>query len=134
MWSLTKMHPDYPGANHLQREPGSRVQSLLGTRCFSLTSNPTAIAPISYSYAPIRTSLIQPARHLAAGGVRFEFRLFDLAVVHDERAARMEAASAGRVERAGHVPLQDDALTFEIRVGHRHCGHQRLVSRRVGAA
>src|SRR5262245_5761757 len=43
-----------------------------------------------------------------------------------DRAAGVEAATRGRVDRAGHVALQDDALAPHRRIGNRHRREQRL--------
>src|SRR5947207_4362533 len=50
------------------------------------------------------------------------------------RAARPEAASVGRVERAGHIALEDDALAARSGPRHRYRGEQGLRVRvpRVG--
>ena len=42
------------------------------------------------------------------------------------RAARVEVAAAGRVDRAGHVAFEHDALARHRRVGDRHRRQQRL--------
>ena len=40
----------------------------------------------------------------------------------------MKAAAAGRIDGAGHIARQDDALTsaLQLRIGNRHGGKQRL--------
>lgn len=56
----------------------------------------------------------------------FQLRLFLRADRLGDRAARVEAASAGRVERAGDVAFKDDAIPFASRFGDRDGRHQRL--------
>ena len=46
---------------------------------------------------------------LVTGAGFAEFGLLLRAFLHGDRAARMEAAALGRVERAGHIALQDGA-------------------------
>ena len=69
--------------------------------------------------------------HPPAGGGMFrgdflEGRLLDLAVIHGHRAARMETAAGGRVQGAGYVTLEDDALAANLRIGDRDGGHESL--------
>ena len=59
-------------------------------------------------------------RHLA------HLRLLDRAAVEGVGAAGVEAAARGRVDRARHVALEDDALLRGVGVGHRHRRQQRL--------
>ena len=44
-------------------------------------------------------------------------RVNGLAMLHDVRAARVEPAAGGRVERGGHVTGQQDAFVFHRGVG-----------------
>ena len=47
----------------------------------------------------------------------FELRLFNGAVVHRDRAAGVETASARWIERAGDIACKDDPLTFLLYLG-----------------
>src|SRR5256886_11738337 len=58
--------------------------------------------------------------------VRDELRVFLDETPLRIRAARPEAASGGRVERAGHIALEDDALAARSGPRHRYRGEQRL--------
>src|SRR6476620_798734 len=75
---------------------------------------------------------VDVARVVAGGDVAVpvvrERRLDLLADVRRVPAARMEAASRGRVDRARDVAHEDDALPLlaQVRVGDRHRGKQRL--------
>ena len=53
------------------------------------------------------------------------------AAVERERAARVEAAAAGRIDRARHVAVQNDRAAARRRVRHRHRRQQRA---RIGMA
>ncbi len=67
-------------------------------------------------------------------------RLLDPAAVEDERAARMETAAGGRIDRARHVAdAAHDASPLRRRVRHRNGGEQRarigmVRARRTGRA
>ena len=51
--------------------------------------------------------------------VEFEHRLLGDAALFRERAARMEAASRGRIDRARHIALEHDPLAFALGSGTR---------------
>jgi hypothetical protein len=60
-------------------------------------------------------------RHdLAEGG------FFDLALVYNNGATGMEAASCGRVDGAGNIPGQNYPFPFQAGVGDGNGGHQRF--------
>jgi len=63
-----------------------------------------------------------PAAHVSPLGPRFA------ADALGDRAAGVETAPAGRVDRAGHVALQNDPLPlfFDDRIRHRHRRKERL--------
>ena len=58
--------------------------------------------------------------------VYLQGRFFLRADIDRYRAARVKPAALGRVERAGHITLQDDALPFNRRIGDRDSRHKRL--------
>ena len=55
---------------------------------------------------------------------RAQYRLLYPAAVEDIGAARVEAAAAGRIDRAGHIAGQDDTLAPCRRIGDRNRGQQ----------
>ena len=66
---------------------------------------------------------------LVAGRERAQERLLDIAhALVEARAARMEATGARRVDRARHIAIQDDRLTFaaELRIRDGNGRTQRL--------
>ena len=73
-----------------------------------------------------RTGVAQVAGRELAGENLPQHGLFPGAAVEGIGAAGVEAAARGRVDRARHIPAQDDALFRRIRVGHRHRREQRL--------
>ena len=56
------------------------------------------------------------------------WRLLVETLIPSDRAAGAEAATRGRVDRAGDVSFQDDApaLTFDDWIWYRNGGHKRL--------
>ena len=68
------------------------------------------------------------AGHLVTGTELAQHRLLDLALLLGLPAAGVEHAAGGRVDRAGQVALQQDALALagRVGVGHRHGGQQRV--------
>ena len=56
----------------------------------------------------------------------FEGRFFDRTNVDRHGTARVKAAALGRMERAGHIALQDNAVPFVTRVRDRNGREQRL--------
>ena len=59
-----------------------------------------------------------------AGAGLAQQRLFCFAALDGFRTARVEPAAGWRLERAGHIPLQNDALALTAGVRHRDGGHQ----------
>ena len=55
-----------------------------------------------------------------------EGRLLYGAMVDGDRAARVKAAALWRVNRAGHIALQDDALALQIGIGDGYGRPERL--------
>src|SRR5260370_9306841 len=64
--------------------------------------------------------LAQVAGHLVAGPHLPDRRLFDPAALPHIGAACMETPSRGRIDRARHVALEDDAVAFGLRVRQRN--------------
>ena len=73
-----------------------------------------------------RPLIYQPASHPVIGFDLFEDRLFERAPVNRHRAARMEAATLGRIQRAGYITLENGALALEGWVSDRDGRHQGL--------
>ena len=44
-------------------------------------------------------------------------------------AARVKGAARRRIDRAGHIAFEDDALHVDVRIGRRHSRDQRLCVR-----
>ena len=64
--------------------------------------------------------LAQMASNSAAGCHVEKLRLFGSTAIEHIGATRVEAATGGRIDRAGNVTLQGDALLGRLRVGSRH--------------
>ena len=81
-----------------------------------------------WSAAVVRSGLHYMARDKVFAAHVAEFRVHLFADIYCQRAARVEAAAARRVHRAGYIAHQDDALAFlfDDRIGDRHGGEQRL--------
>jgi antitoxin component HigA of HigAB toxin-antitoxin module len=69
---------------------------------------------------------VQPAGDKVPVPIILEGRLLLTANIHRLRAAGMEAAAFRRVERAGHIPREDDAFALDRRVRDGDSGHQCL--------
>ena len=65
----------------------------------------------------------EPAGYTMTGIFLNELRFFNRALRHRDGAARMETAAFWRVERAGHIALEDDALALQLGVGNGNGGH-----------
>src|SRR3990170_1675721 len=78
---------------------------------------------------PMSQSIQAPAGHLVARGDLQQTGLLHRAEIHRHWAPGVKATTPGRVHRAGHISLENDALAAHMRIGHRYCRHQGL---RVG--
>lgn len=65
---------------------------------------------------------------------KFQSWLHLIADLFSIRAARVKATARGRINRAGHISLENDSFLLMVWIGHRHCGEKRAGIRVFGVA